>query len=106
MTARSSPAAGESKPVPAGLLAQFQSAVVSTPASRDIVAGTAAGIVSVLACHPLDTVRVRLQTAPTGRFSGGIDVLRQTIANEVSTSKGAFMCLRESLPMLSFLVAV
>jgi solute carrier family 25 carnitine/acylcarnitine transporter 20/29 len=51
-------------------------------ALKDIAAGTAAGLVSVLACHPLDTLRVRLQTAPSGRFTGALDVLAQTVKRE------------------------
>jgi len=51
-------------------------------AAVDLISGTCAGLVSVLACHPLDTVRVRLQTAQSGRFSGVVDVVRQTMHKE------------------------
>ena len=57
-----------------------------SPASKDILAGTSAGIVSVLVCHPLDTIRVRLQTAPAGRFTGVTDVVKQTIKGEGVTA--------------------
>jgi solute carrier family 25 carnitine/acylcarnitine transporter 20/29 len=53
-----------------------------SPAAKDLLAGTSAGVVSVLVCHPLDTIRVRLQTAPAGRFTGVGDVVRQTIRGE------------------------
>lgn len=56
--------------------------MLSSAAVKDIGAGTSAGIVSVLVCHPLDTIRVRLQTAPSGRFSGVADVVRQTVRSE------------------------
>lgn len=46
------------------------------------MSGTSAGLVSVLVCHPLDTIRVRLQTAPKGRFTGISDVVAQTIRHE------------------------
>lgn len=56
--------------------------MLSPAALKDIAAGTSAGIVSVVVCHPLDTIRVRLQTAPAGRFTGVADVVRQTLAKE------------------------
>lgn len=56
--------------------------MLSTAALKDIAAGTSAGLVSVVVCHPLDTIRVRLQTAPAGRFTGVADVVRQTIKSE------------------------
>jgi hypothetical protein len=51
-------------------------------AVKDILAGTSAGLVSMSVCHPLDTIRVRLQTAASGRFTGPIDVVRQTLQHE------------------------
>jgi len=55
---------------------------MANAAVNDIAAGTAAGVVSVLACHPLDTLRVRMQTAPSGRFTGVFDVLSTTVRRE------------------------
>ena len=37
---------------------------------------------SLLVCHPLDTVRVRLQTTSASRFTGPLDVVRQTAQRE------------------------
>lgn len=54
---------------------------------RDILSGTAGGIAQVGAGHPLDTLKVRLQTqvpGPDGKlpFSGMGDCIRKTIALE------------------------
>lgn len=49
---------------------------------NEIVAGTAGGVGSIIVCHPLDTIRVRLQTAHINRFSGVFDCIRQTAVNE------------------------
>lgn len=51
-------------------------------AKNDILAGTISGMVTQVVVHPLDTIRVRLQTAPPGRFTGVFDVCRQTVKNE------------------------
>jgi solute carrier family 25 carnitine/acylcarnitine transporter 20/29 len=45
-----------------------------------LIAGSAAGMASTLVAHPMDTIRTRLQTS--SRFSGAIDCMRQTVANE------------------------
>ena len=59
---------------------------------RDLVAGGAGGVCAVVVGHPFDLVKVRLQTAEKGVYSGAMDVVRKTIARE-----GA---LRVSLPGL------
>eukprot|EP01123_Difflugia_compressa_P013033 TRINITY_DN5821_c0_g1_i1.p1 TRINITY_DN5821_c0_g1~~TRINITY_DN5821_c0_g1_i1.p1 ORF type:complete len:301 (-),score=37.64 TRINITY_DN5821_c0_g1_i1:138-1040(-) len=56
-------------------------------AFKDIFSGTAGGIAQVLAGHPLDTVKVRLQTqvvvpGQAPQFNGMIDCFRKTIAKE------------------------
>ncbi|KDN46967.1 mitochondrial carrier [Tilletiaria anomala UBC 951] len=48
----------------------------------DLLAGSAAGAAQVIVGQPLDTVRVRMQTAPRGAFKGTWDVLVQTIRFE------------------------
>ncbi|EPQ26813.1 uncharacterized protein PFL1_05791 [Pseudozyma flocculosa PF-1] len=48
----------------------------------DLVAGSAAGSAQVLVGQPLDTIKVRAQTAAVGRFTGPMDVLRQTLRHE------------------------
>jgi solute carrier family 25 carnitine/acylcarnitine transporter 20/29 len=49
---------------------------------RDFVAGGVGGICAVLVGHPFDLVKVRLQTAEKGVYTGAIDVVRKTIARE------------------------
>ena len=53
-----------------------------SPAAKDILAGTCAGMTSIIVVHPLDTIRVRLQTTAADRFSGVADVVRQTLRRE------------------------
>lgn len=45
----------------------------------NLFAGSLAGIASTLVCHPLDTIRTRLQTTDAGRFRGVRDVFAYTI---------------------------
>ena len=49
---------------------------------RDFAAGGVGGICAVLVGHPFDLVKVRLQTAEKGVYSGAMDVVRKTIARE------------------------
>ncbi|KAF4167139.1 hypothetical protein CNMCM6936_005667 [Aspergillus lentulus] len=49
---------------------------------RSLVAGAAGGICAVVVGHPFDLVKVRLQTAEKGVYSGAIDVVKKTIARE------------------------
>jgi len=49
---------------------------------RALVAGGAGGICAVVVGHPFDLVKVRLQTAEKGVYSGAMDVVRKTIARE------------------------
>ncbi|CAN3361186.1 mitochondrial glycine transporter Ymc1p [Diutina catenulata] len=46
------------------------------------VAGMFSGVMKNAVGHPFDTIKVRLQTAPTGRFSGPVDCVMQTLKNE------------------------
>eukprot|EP00667_Euglena_gracilis_P015608 EG_transcript_16245 len=51
--------------------------------ARSFVAGMASGFALVLAGHPFDTVKVRLQTEGVGgRFGGPLDCLAQTVRRE------------------------
>ena len=54
------------------------------PQLRHFVGGYCSGIALVLAGHPFDTVKVRLQThgGIGGRFGGPIDCVRQTVRHE------------------------
>jgi solute carrier family 25 carnitine/acylcarnitine transporter 20/29 len=49
---------------------------------RSLVAGGVGGICAVIVGHPFDLVKVRLQTAERGVYTGAIDVVRKTIARE------------------------
>lgn len=49
---------------------------------KDLFAGTIGGIAQVLVGQPFDTVKVRLQSAPEGTYSGAGDVIKQLMKNE------------------------
>lgn len=49
---------------------------------RSFVAGGVGGICAVVVGHPFDLVKVRLQTAERGVYTGAIDVVKRTIARE------------------------
>lgn len=49
---------------------------------RDFAAGGVGGIFAVVVGHPFDLVKVRMQTAEKGVYSGAMDVVRRTIAKE------------------------
>jgi hypothetical protein len=47
---------------------------------RALVAGGVGGVCAVITGHPFDLVKVRLQTAEKGVYSGAMDVVRKIIA--------------------------
>jgi solute carrier family 25 carnitine/acylcarnitine transporter 20/29 len=49
---------------------------------RDFAAGGVGGIFAVVVGHPFDLVKVRMQTAEKGVYTGAMDVVRKTIAKE------------------------
>ena len=49
---------------------------------RSLVAGGVGGMCAVLTGHPFDLVKVRLQTAEKGVYTGAMDVVRKAIAKE------------------------
>ncbi len=49
---------------------------------RALAAGGVGGICAVVVGHPFDLIKVRLQTAEKGVYSGALDVARKTIARE------------------------
>ncbi|KAI4173537.1 MAG: hypothetical protein LQ343_002875 [Gyalolechia ehrenbergii] len=67
---------------------QVASEIVETTKSsfasgiRSFAAGGVGGVCAVVVGHPFDLVKVRLQTAEKGVYSGAIDVVRRTIARE------------------------
>jgi solute carrier family 25 carnitine/acylcarnitine transporter 20/29 len=77
-----------------------QDAVVATKKTfaslRSLVAGGAGGVAAVVVGHPFDLVKVRLQTAQAGVYSGAMDVVRRTVAKEGLVR----VCLSLVLPRL------
>lgn len=49
---------------------------------RSLAAGGVGGICAVVVGHPFDLVKVRLQTAERGVYTGAMDVVRRTVARE------------------------
>ncbi|KAJ5884671.1 hypothetical protein N7495_009181 [Penicillium taxi] len=49
---------------------------------RSLAAGAVGGLCAVIVGHPFDLVKVRLQTAEKGVYSGAMDVVRKTVARE------------------------
>lgn len=49
---------------------------------RALAAGGVGGVCAVVVGHPFDLVKVRMQTAERGVYSGAMDVVRKTIARE------------------------
>ena len=49
---------------------------------RSLTAGGVGGVCAVVVGHPFDLVKVRLQTADKGVYTGAIDVVRKTVARE------------------------
>merc|ERR1712072_245964 len=49
---------------------------------RALAAGGFGGLCAVVVGHPFDLVKVRLQTAEKGVYSGAMDVVRKTVARE------------------------
>ena len=49
---------------------------------RSLAAGGVGGVCAVLVGHPFDLVKVRMQTAEKGVYTGAIDVVRKTVARE------------------------
>lgn len=50
--------------------------------AKDLFAGTVGGMAQVLCGQPFDTTKVRLQSAPPGRYTGAVDAVRQLVQNE------------------------
>ncbi|EPS38480.1 hypothetical protein H072_7774 [Dactylellina haptotyla CBS 200.50] len=49
---------------------------------RSLVAGGVGGVCAVVVGHPFDLVKVRLQTAEKGVYTGTLDVVKKTLAKE------------------------
>ena len=59
-----------------------EAAKKSVSSLRDFAAGGVGGVFAVIVGHPFDLVKVRLQTAEKGVYTGAMDVVRKTIAKE------------------------
>lgn len=75
-------------------------------ASIEIAAGTAGGIAATLLGHPLDTLKVRLQTrdASTATFGGPWELLKQTVREE--GARGLYKGITSPLGFCAALTAV
>lgn len=62
---------------------------------RSLVAGGVGGVCAVVVGHPFDLIKVRMQTAEKGVYSGAMDVVRKTVAREglVRVSAEQWACL-------------
>lgn len=49
---------------------------------RALVAGGVGGVCAVIVGHPFDLVKVRMQTAEKGVYSGALDVVRKSVARD------------------------
>ncbi|KAI9814926.1 MAG: carnitine transporter [Phylliscum demangeonii] len=59
-----------------------EAAPSGVPGLRSLVAGGVGGICAVIVGHPFDLIKVRLQTADKGRYTGAVDALKKTVARE------------------------
>lgn len=81
----SSPSLPSTQEVKSEVVAATKSTVSSL---RSLAAGGVGGVCAVVVGHPFDLVKVRLQTAEKGVYTGAIDVVRKTIAREGLTRVG------------------
>ncbi|KAI0372290.1 mitochondrial carrier [Pilatotrama ljubarskyi] len=49
---------------------------------NELIAGSVGGAAQVIVGQPLDTIKTRAQTAPSGMFKGPMDILTQTLRKE------------------------
>ena len=61
---------------------EFEQKKQATSSVKSFLSGGFGGVCSVLVGHPFDLVKVRLQTAEKGVYSGAMDVVRKTVARE------------------------
>lgn len=70
------------EPVNASETAVAAVAMKQPPRYLGFMAGIFSGATKLAVGHPFDTVKVRLQTAPEGKFKGPIDCVMQTFRKE------------------------
>ncbi|KAA1467901.1 hypothetical protein DENSPDRAFT_847864 [Dentipellis sp. KUC8613] len=49
---------------------------------KSFIAGGFGGVAAVVVGHPFDLTKTRLQTAPAGAYTGALDVVRKTVAQD------------------------
>jgi len=54
----------------------------ATDSIKSFIAGGFGGVSAVLVGHPFDLTKTRLQTAPSGVYTGAIDVVKKTVAKD------------------------
>ena len=83
MAPSSSPSSPDSIPSAEKVKEEVVEASKQTLSSlRSLAAGGVGGVCAVLVGHPFDLVKVRMQTAEKGVYTGAIDVVKKTIARE------------------------
>ena len=83
MSSSSSPSNSSPIPSAAEVKTEVVEASKQTLSSfRSLIAGGVGGVCAVVVGHPFDLVKVRMQTAEKGVYSGAIDVVRKTVARE------------------------
>lgn len=89
MPSSSSSSSGSSLPSPQDLPSTeelkektVEKAKSSLQSLRSFAAGGVGGVCAVIVGHPFDLVKVRLQTAEKGVYTGAIDVVKKTVARE------------------------
>ena len=85
--APSSSSSSSSSPASDSLVVEVKTEVVEASKQtlssfRSLIAGGVGGICAVIVGHPFDLVKVRMQTAEKGVYSGALDVVRKTVARE------------------------
>jgi solute carrier family 25 carnitine/acylcarnitine transporter 20/29 len=75
---------------------------------KDLNAGTVGGVAGIVAGHPLDTVKVRLQTADTSSRRGVIPLMRHIAASEGVTGlyRGLLSPILSNAPINAVVFAV
>jgi solute carrier family 25 carnitine/acylcarnitine transporter 20/29 len=69
-------------PVPQDAPLKEEAKAAAASQLRALVAGGFGGVCAVVVGHPFDLVKVRLQTAERGAYSGALDVVRRSIARD------------------------
>ena len=83
MSSSSSSSTGSSIPSTEEVKTEVVEASKQTLSSfRSLIAGGVGGVCAVIVGHPFDLVKVRMQTAEKGVYSGALDVVRKTVARE------------------------